>query len=228
MRKLDLYLDFDGVIWNTWPVFYKFFSENPTPEETNEYFKNLNWDYILKACQPFDNSIEDIKLLQKSNLYNLHVLTNCNSQEEAIAKEKVLKDLDCHLDFIPVFNRQQKAFWINPYNSILIDDYQLNLFPFEELGGVGIKYRKSSKDNQDFIKINNLKELIDIYPEIKNQLTINKRKTKILGYRSENIETINNFLEQIPVEFKVLVGKKLYKLYRKNEIANSKKIRTKS
>lgn len=226
MKKIDLYLDFDGVIWNTWPIFHKFLNEYNDQEEITKHFKNLNWEEVLKDSKPFDNTIEDIKLLQDSNLFNIHVLTNCNSQEEAIAKEKFLKDLDCHLNFIPVFNRQQKAFYIKPYNSILVDDYQLNLFPFEELGGVGIKYRKSSKDNQDFIKINNLKELIDIYPEIKNLLNINKRKTKILGYRSENIKTINNFLEQIPVEFKILVGKKLYKLYRENEIANLKKIRT--
>lgn len=226
MKKIDLYLDFDGVIWNTWPIFHKFLNEYNDQEEITKHFKNLNWEEVLKDSKPFDNTIEDIKLLQDSNLFNIHVLTNCNSQEEAIAKEKFLKDLDCHLNFIPVFNRQQKAFYIKPYNSILVDDYQLNLFPFEELGGVGIKYRKSSKDNQDFIKINNLKELIDIYPEIKNLLNINKRKTKILGYRSENIKTINNFLEQIPVEFKILVGKKLYQLYRENEIANLTKIRT--
>lgn len=226
MRKIDLYLDFDGVIWDSWPMFYDFLNSNSNQEEINNYFKNLDWEKILNESNPLKNSIKAIEALNKSGLYNIHVLTNCNSEKEAWIKKQKLIDLGCKIDFIPVFNRKQKAFIVNPYNSILVDDYSLNLYPFEEQGGVGIKFRKSLKDNQDYIKINNLMDLINIYPEIRNKLNENKKKTKTLNYNPEDIKNINSFIETLPLEFRILAGKKIYQLYRENEIQYIKKNRT--
>ncbi len=102
--KRKIYVDFDGVIWDTWPMLYKILKDNSTylydklvsksltHEDNLEivkiYQNNNNWDLIIQNTSPIEGSLEALKELFETNMYDISILTHCNSDLEVSNKKK--------------------------------------------------------------------------------------------------------------------------------------------
>ena len=79
--KMKLYLDFDGVILDTINVTFRQIEQlNIVDEEKKqEFYRNIDWNTLLKETSQINNSIENIKKIIDSNLYDVEILTHVNS-----------------------------------------------------------------------------------------------------------------------------------------------------
>jgi hypothetical protein len=75
--RKDLYIDFDGVILDTIPVIYKLFRENGIDSKDYErgyrYLIDADWESIINNTPEINESINNIKKLLASSLYNLSI-----------------------------------------------------------------------------------------------------------------------------------------------------------
>ena len=165
--KINLYIDFDGVILDTMDVacniYYK--GKPHTGYPPRSYFKNLNWEELLNNCHEINNSINNIHKLINSNLFNVRILTHVVCENEKKAKIKYLNKKIPELEVVPVIIEHNKCDVVNAKNSILVDDYSKNLELWEKVGGIPIKFSNKNK-KYSYITINSLDHLIDIFPEL--------------------------------------------------------------
>jgi len=167
--KLKLYLDFDGVILDTINIACKRIKElNITEEEQiQQYYKNIDWVSLLKETNQINNSIENIKKIIKSNLYDVEILTHVNSELEGKLKKEYIQNYIPEINVIPVFKTIDKCDAVNPINCILIDDYLGNLTKWNKKGGISIKFSDNNKISE-FTTIDNLDIIIDMYDKFIN------------------------------------------------------------
>ena len=92
---IKLYIDFDGVILNTIDVTYQLLGEIDLKDHDKvlEFYQNLDWEDLIKKSTPIENSINNLKKLLKSNLYDISILSHVASAEEA--KVNAIKHLTC-------------------------------------------------------------------------------------------------------------------------------------
>lgn len=159
MQKL--YLDCDGVILDTINNSYRMIKEKgiTTRDEVNEFYQNLNWNDLIRDSGEIDNSIAKIKKLE--SYFDISILTHVISGKEASAKIKYFKKVLPNIEVIIVPKRIEKADLINPYSSILVDDFVPNLEKWEEKGGISIKFSDTGKPCK-YITISDLLELKEI------------------------------------------------------------------
>lgn len=158
MQKL--YLDCDGVILDTINTSYKMMEEQniETDEDRKIFYSNLDWKELITKSGEIDNAIEKIKALAK--VYDVEVLTHIISEEEINAKREYFNKMLPDINIIYVPKNIRKADYVNPENSILVDDFLPNLEYWEEKGGIPIKFSSSGKSCK-YCKIEDLLELLD-------------------------------------------------------------------
>lgn len=155
---MKIYIDFDGVILDTWPNILKEYKKNFSSCEIEEYklrllFKNLNWDLIL------DNSkinYKNLASLKKLKNYDVTILTKINSLSEGESKIRFLRKNNINVKLKTVDIDQRKSDVVSAAGNILIDDEIKNLQEWQEKGGIAILYSKN-KDNKDSDGIMNKK-----------------------------------------------------------------------
>lgn len=159
MQKL--YLDCDGVILDTINKSYMMIKERGlnTAGEVREFYQNINWDTLIKESGEINNSIYKIKVLK--DFFDISILTHVNSSKEAFSKIKYFKRVLPDNEVIIVPKSIEKADFINPYGTILVDDYIPNLDKWEEKGGISVKFSDSGKTSQ-YTTVNDLLELTEI------------------------------------------------------------------
>lgn len=158
MQKL--YLDCDGVILDTINTSYKMMEEQniETDEDRKIFYSNLDWKELITKSGEIDNAIEKINALAK--VYDVEVLTHIISEEEINAKREYFTKMLPDINIIYVPKNIRKADYVNPENSILVDDFLPNLEYWEEKGGIPIKFSSSGKSCK-YCKIEDLLELLD-------------------------------------------------------------------
>jgi hypothetical protein len=158
---MNLYLDFDGVIVDSITVTYNMMKELnidlKDDEKVTKFYKELNWFKLLNDINQINNSVEIIKKLQMTNIYDLSILTSVNSQSEVIAKNNYIRNHNLNIPIISVPREFKKNEVVSAKSAILVDDFNSNLYEWEKAGGIGVKF--SNKKSDDFITINNLNEL---------------------------------------------------------------------
>lgn len=147
---MKLYVDFDGIIADSWPVIVKkyynhYSTDNIEEKKLRELFKICDWNEILKECK---KNINNIKTLKKVEKYNVTILTKINSLSEKRAKEKFLIDNNIKIKIKTVSIDSKKTDIVKAENNILIDDEIKNLKDWKQCGGIGILYSKN-KDGKD-------------------------------------------------------------------------------
>ncbi len=170
---IKLYIDFDGVILDTAKKFEFLLNSGMIPRKDKkavlEFFTNIDWPNLIRNTNQINNSIDKIKLLDKSNLYDIAILTHVLSLEEANAKIRYLDKELPGINVIPTHKSIKKNHQVDAYGSILVDDYLGNLIPWRDDGGFSIKFADHISTNE-FITIDNLEELITLYPKIKSKV----------------------------------------------------------
>lgn len=171
--KIKLYVDFDGVILNTIDITYKILNElnlNNT-KEIEEFYKKLDWEELLDNCDPINDSINCLKKLIESDLYDVSILSHVTCKNEALAKKNYLKKYIPNLKVITVDININKCDAVDCRNAILIDDYIENLNLWYKNGGIPVKFSDNGK-YYNYITITNLNMMLDKYDEIKNLISI--------------------------------------------------------
>jgi len=167
MKKLKLYLDFDGVILDTINVTYKKLKElNITDEEEIlQYYRDIDWDLLLKETDQINDSISNIGKLLDSGLYDVEILTHVNSSLEGELKDNYIKGYFPHMKVNVVFKPTDKCEVVDPKDAILVDDFMGNLDKWNKNGGIAIKFSDNNKTCK-FKTVSNLGSLIDMYDDI--------------------------------------------------------------
>lgn len=166
-----IYIDFDGVILDTWEViFKKYYEKFNTTDIKEDNIKNImltiGWNYILENSKEINYSLEKIKRISKT--HDIYILTKINSKQEQDAKTSfLLENKIKKMCFVPYTS--SKTQYVNPYNNILIDDDIKNLEEWEEHGGIAIFFNKHLNNydsygnkNNKFAIINDLLKIYDI------------------------------------------------------------------
>lgn len=177
-----LYIDFDGVMWDTWPSFYKIVKESDadlyekmiahtTNKEEDiriiEIFKSIDWEPLLNSTEPINDSLIWIKELYETKMFDIAILTHCNSDNEIINKKKLTAEKMPEIDIITVDKMTSKTDVVDPRGAILVDDYWKNLEAWEKAGGIGIKFSTKEEENCPFYHISSLSQIPQIIDEIK-------------------------------------------------------------
>ena len=179
--KIKLYIDFDGVILDSIDVSYKLIEDNGIElidenyEKIQKFFIEVDWEEIINQSKPINNSIENIKEILSSGLYDTTILTHVNSKKEIKIKQKYLDKVLPGINVIYVNKKDNKCDIVDCKNTILVDDYTRNLELWENKGGIPIKFSTTDKI-YPYISINNLKFLLDNYEEIKEKVEENTKK----------------------------------------------------
>ena len=140
-------------------TFFSLEEENiKTDEDRKIFYSNLDWKELITKSGEIDNAIEKIKALAK--VYDVEVLTHIISEEEINAKREYFNKMLPDINIIYVPKNIRKADYVNPENSILVDDFLPNLEYWEEKGGIPIKFSSSGKSCK-YCKIEDLLELLD-------------------------------------------------------------------
>lgn len=163
MDKLNLYIDFDGVILDTLtPLLKEKETKNISQEQELEFFINYPWEKLLIDENIINNAIEDIREIIKSNKFNLAILTHVNSLNEATLKVKYIRKYFKDITIIPCPKEISKTKMIHTKDAILVDDYAGNLREWEKEEGIPVRF--SLKGNGKGYKVvKELKELIDMF-----------------------------------------------------------------
>ena len=164
-----IYIDFDGVILDTWLVisneYYRKYKTNLIKEEKlKKLMINIGWETILKRSQIINNIIEKIKKI--SSYYYICILSKINSINEIEQKTKFLISNEIfNMYFVPY--EQSKAEYVDPYNNFLIDDDLKNLEEWEVKGGKCIFFNKKLTNYDSYGRINDkyltINDLLNIY-----------------------------------------------------------------
>jgi hypothetical protein len=184
VMKYKLYVDFDGVIWDTWPFLYKVLEDNnaelynkvmsksTTIEDDiniGKIFNNhIKWDEMIHNSSPIGNSLEMLNELNNTNMFDIVVLTHCNSDEEKECKNKIVKENLPGIDIMCVSKTMPKNEAVDPKGAILVDDFSGNLKLWQDAGGIAIKFTTKAASNSEFYHINSLIQIIDIVEEIES------------------------------------------------------------
>lgn len=180
--KIKLYLDFDGVILDTIDVTYEMYANSGKKEDIREFYRNLDWEEVLKISSPINDSIKCIKNLVDSSLYDVNILTHVVSDNEANAKKKYLDSVLPSVNLITVDREIDKCDVVDCVNSVLVDDYMGNLELWQSKGGVPVKFSDKGKE-YDIMSISSLNMLIDMYDEIKSIVRFNDNNKTLVNLK---------------------------------------------
>ncbi len=163
MDRLNLYIDFDGVILDTLtPLSKEKEQNNISPEAERKFYANYPWEKLLIDENIINDAIEDITKIIASNKFNLAILTHVNSLNEATLKIKYIRKYFKDITIIPCPKEISKTKMIHTKGAILVDDYAGNLREWEKEEGIPVRF--SLKGNGKGYKVvKELKELIEMF-----------------------------------------------------------------
>ncbi len=159
MRKL--YIDFDGVIYNSIDVSYKMANEKNMKSEKEFYlfYKNLDWQVVLENSCEINNAFSNIKKL--CEFYDVSILTHVVSLNEVLEKVNIIRKHLDDINIISVPKSISKTKMVCAMDAILVDDYVQNLIEWKDAGGIGIKF-DLDMDGKGFPVIDRLDKVTEI------------------------------------------------------------------
>ena len=142
----QLYIDFDGVILDTITETYKTIEkkgiDKKDEKKITEFYRNLDWDKLIKETKEINNSICEIKKICDSKKFNVYILTHVHSTSEMVAKIKYIHEVLPSVTIVSVPKEVSKTEVVNASGAILIDDYSGNIKDWQKKLGIGIKFVK--------------------------------------------------------------------------------------
>lgn len=160
MRKL--YIDFDGVILDTIPVLYEEAKRQNIDHNNFEFYKNFDFQTILKDELILNDSINCMQKLVDSGMFEVNVLTHCNSLKEGTDKVNYIRKFFKDMSVIICPKEISKAKLIHTKDAILVDDYSGNLEEWESEGGIPVRF-SPKLSSHGFKVIDRLDKLLEIF-----------------------------------------------------------------
>lgn len=161
----NLYIDFDGVIYNSIEVSYKIAENENVSKDYESYyqfFKNLDWCEVLEKSTEINDAFNCIKKIIDSCKFNVFILTHVISLKEAEVKIDLIRENLDDVTIIPVPKRVSKNKMVKVKDAILVDDYPENLREWSKDGGISIRF-DLDMDGKGFLVIDKLDELIEMF-----------------------------------------------------------------
>ncbi len=164
MEKINLYIDFDGVVLDTITKLYKDLEERHIIEEKDilKFFQDYNWNELVTDELIINDSISCIQKIIDSDKFNLNILTHINSLEEAVAKIRYLRKHFKDITIIPCPKEISKTKMVHTKDAILIDDYAGNLREWEQDGGIPVRFSKKN-NGKGYRVLDRLDKIIEMF-----------------------------------------------------------------
>lgn len=162
----ELYIDFDGVIMDTIPFLYEGLEKSKIDLKDEmakrNFFAKFDYSKIINDTNILNDSINSIKKLKKSNLFQISILTHINSLEEGIVKINYLRKYFKDITIVLTPKQIEKTEMVHSKDAILVDDYSGNLRIWKTKGGIPVRFSKELEKG-DFVTINKLDEVIELF-----------------------------------------------------------------
>lgn len=162
MKKL--YIDFDGVILDTIPILYN--DAKASGFETNDakFYERYDFKKILKDEYIINDAVECINKLIASELFDVNILTHCNSIKEGADKVRYIRRHFKDITVIICPKEISKTKMVHTENAILVDDYAGNLREWESEGGIPVRF-STKLNGKGYRVIDKLDALIEMFGE---------------------------------------------------------------
>ena len=163
-----LYIDFDGVVMDTIPPLYEALQKSGA-DVTNEseirvFFASYDFSKIINDDNILNDSINCIKKLIDSKMFEISFLSHVNSLTEGCVKVEYLRRHFKDITIIMVPKEISKTKVVHSEGAILVDDYSGNLKEWEENGGIAVRFSKEL-ESHGYKVLNHLDELIDMFKD---------------------------------------------------------------
>ena len=165
MEKPILYCDCDGVIFNTIDVAFDIMRNlgcnMDNRDKIDQYFRTLiDWEEVFEKATVLNDSIEKIKLLKESNIFNdIIILTKLSGgYHEERLKREIFGDYLPGTKIITLQYGISKSSVVSAKDNILVDDEKRNCDNWKQNEGVSVLF---SRDNRN-LKHNVVDDLMDI------------------------------------------------------------------
>ena len=184
INKLDIYFDFDGVIKDTMRhcsylllrlhgIDMNYHSKSNEEDErvVTNFFKSMDWDYLLNVLFEKNDAISFIKIFQESGIFNPSIYSAVNSERK---KKKKCIFIERNIGNIPKkFNAVHTPKLAINSSDVLVDDTEYNL---ENWTGVPIHF-DNGKDSMYYTisDFGELYYLANFNPE-SNNMEINMQR----------------------------------------------------
>lgn len=162
--KNILYIDCDGVIFNTIETAFNMMRENnidiTNGKLIDNFFRNTRWDILLEKSIIINDAINKIMEISDKQVYkDVIILTKLsgNYYEEGLKRETFGLLLP-NTKVITLPRHYDKALVVSSVNNILVDDEEKNIISWNKHGGIGIKFTKDNVDLENNI-INDLNDI---------------------------------------------------------------------
>lgn len=163
-----LYIDFDGVVMDTIPPLYEALQKSGA-DVTNEseirvFFASYDFSKIINDDNILNDSINCIKKLIDSEMFEISFLTHVNSLTEGCVKVEYLRRYFKDITIIMVPKEISKTKVVHSEGAILVDDYSGNLKEWEDNGGIAVRFSKEL-ESHGYKVLNHLDELIEMFKD---------------------------------------------------------------
>lgn len=163
-----LYIDFDGVVMDTIPPLYSALKKAnidfSDEEGTRNFFVNYDFSSIINDNAILNDSINCIKKLIKSNMFEISFLSHIHSLEEGVVKTRYLRKYFKKITIILVPKTISKTEIVHCEDAILVDDYAGNLKEWKSNGGIPVRFSKEM-ESHGYKVIDHLDQLIDMFKD---------------------------------------------------------------
>lgn len=157
-----LYIDFDGVILDTNTLLYEEAKKQNYDKSDNEFYKNFDFKTILKDDIILNDSINCLRKILNSGMFEVNILTHCSSLNEGIDKMSYIRKFFKDISVIICPKEISKSRLVHSKDAILIDDYSGNLEEWASEGGIPVKFT-NNLDTKNFLAINRLDKIIEMF-----------------------------------------------------------------
>lgn len=141
----NLYIDFDGVLFDTIKVAFddmkKIGVDITNQEEITEYFVNVDWQNLIEKAGVLNDSIKKLEIIIESKEFErVEIATHRCSYNEGVVKTNDLKSRIPDLKVTTIPKKIQKHYALKAENNILIDDDIKKILAWINDGGIGILF----------------------------------------------------------------------------------------
>lgn len=159
MFSNKIFIDFDGVIFDTEKRIIERKNENPDMS-WNEFFEKIDWFQLLEETKVINDSIDYI-LEGQTKLKQLAILTKIHTLVEMEAKVKALRSrkVEVPILFVPPHVKKSQIYLPNN-EEILIDDSIKNLIDWKQNGGKSIYFNENLDSSTEFETIKTLGKIL--------------------------------------------------------------------
>ncbi len=159
MSKEKIFIDFDGVIFDTEKRVVE--RKELKPDISwNAFFEELDWFELLEEAKVINNAIDYI-LEAQSKPRQIAILTKIHTLLEMEAKVKALRsrNIEIPILFVPPHIKKSQIYLPNN-GEILIDDSIKNLIDWEQKGGKSLYFSEKIDSSNQFEVVNSLRRIL--------------------------------------------------------------------